>query len=77
MAHYKAAANSWLSPVHSADTFIKMMLFLEDWISSFCVSKELSVERIQLVKESVDRRKLNGEEKSMVMVAFYTIADWK
>ena len=77
VADYKAAAGSWLSPVHSPESFIKIMLFLEDWMSSFCVSKEVSVERIQLVMESVERRNLNEEEKSMIMIAFYTIADWK
>ena len=44
----------------------------------YCVSKEVSIERFQLVMGVLDfRKELTNAEKETTLIAIHTIADWK
>ena len=75
---YIKSSESWLPFIYTGAQFVKLMLFLEDWMGAFHNSKEVTAERMEFVKELLDTRcrGYSDEERSTISIAFITIADW-
>ena len=72
------AAESWLPFLYKGDQFVKLMLFLEDWMGAHHNSNEATSERMQIVKAALKRPEggYSKEEQDTILIAFITIADW-
>ena len=74
---FAKSSETWLPFLYTGTQFVKLMLFLEDWMGSFHNSKQVAAERMEIVKATLDGRckGYSNEEKQTISIAFIMIAD--
>ena len=75
---FAKSAAAWLPGLYDGKQFVTLMLLLEDWMSGYYNSRELSAERMGIVKSALATMPgLTEEEKNLILIAMITVANWK